>query len=96
MLHVLAAHVASLLAQQNKVKDSQAWIVCDAAPIHDLYNATRFIRTSESREASPTPSCCNALRGAASRSLQQSDSAGYKTPAQTVHATACSKSILTA
>ncbi|KAL0055138.1 hypothetical protein WJX82_007595 [Trebouxia sp. C0006] len=45
-------------------------------PIHDLYNATRFIRTSESREASPTPSCCNALRGAASRSLQQSDSAG--------------------
>ena len=99
MLHVLAMHCSTCChsagTNQNGFK-TRAWILCCAAPIPDLYNATRFTRTSESREASPIPSCCNAWLGAASRSLQQSDSAGYITPAEIMHATACNKSILTA
>lgn len=99
VLHVLALHCSTCChfagTNQNGFK-TRAWIVCGAAPIPDLYNATRFTRTSESREASPIPSCCNAWLGAASRSLQQTDSAGYITPAEIMHATARSKSILTA
>jgi hypothetical protein len=89
--------IVHLCSAANALKlDSETWIVCGAAPIPDLYNTTKFIRTSESREASPIPSCCSALHGVASQSLQQSNSAGYMMPAQIMHATACSKSSLTA